>query len=156
MPSRRLKRAKRAGPFILLYEEMLSSPAYRDLNCKARSLLIEFMRIFLPSRNGRLSITVVNAAQLLRVNKDTASTMFRSLAEHGFIALTRGEYWQERLAREWRLTFECCNGREPTDDWRRWEPGQSVLTLPRKSRSQNRGQIVPIRGSVSPKLRDKA
>jgi len=143
MPPRRIKKPRRAGYFILLHEEILASPAYRDLTPAARSLLTEFQRIYRPTRNGHLSISVVNAARLIRVNKDTASKEFRSLAEHGFIILTRGEYWQERLAREWRLTFEPCNGREPTDDWKRWKPGQPVVTLPKKSRSQTRGQSRP-------------
>ena len=143
MPYRQIKRAKRAGPFIQLHEEILASPAYRDLNPVARCLLIEFQRIYRPSRNGRLSISVMNAAKLIRVHKDTASKAFRSLAEHGFIVLTRGEYWQERLAREWRLTFSEYNGREPTDDWKRWKPDQPVVTLPNKSRSQTRGQSRP-------------
>lgn len=140
MPSRRLKKPRRAGPFIQLHEEILASPAYRDLTPVARCLLTEFQRIYRPTRNGHLSISVVNAAQRIKVNKDTAAKAFRSLAEHGFIVLTKGAYWQERLAREWRLTFEPCNGREPTDDWKGWKPGQPVVTLPNKSRSQTREQ----------------
>ena len=143
MPPRRIKRAKRAGPFVQLHEEILESPAYRDLNPVARCLLTEFQRIYRPSRNGLLSISVMNAGKLIKANKDTASKAFRSLAEHGFIVLTKGEYWQERLAREWRLTFEPCNGREPTDDWKRWKLGHPVVTLPNKSRSQTRGQSRP-------------
>ena len=143
MSSRRIKSFKRAGYYIRLYEEILASPAYRDLTPAARSLLTEFQRIYRPTRNGQLSISVVNAAQLIHVNKDTASKAFRSLAEHGFIALTKGEYWQERLAREWKLTFECCDRKEPTDDWKRWKPSQPVVTLPKKSRSQKRGQSRP-------------
>ena len=143
MSSRRLKKTRRDGPFIQLHEEILASSAYRDLKPVARCLLTEFQRIYRPSRNGRLSISVMNAAKLIRANKDTASKAFRSLAEHGFIALTKGEYWQERLAREWRLAFEECNGRESTDDWKRWKPGQPVVTLPNKSRSQSRGQSRP-------------
>lgn len=143
MPYRQIKRTKFSSQFVLLEEKILASPAYRDLKPAERCLLTEFQRIFRPWRNGQLSISVVNAAQLIHVNKDTASTAFWSLAAHGFIALTRGEYWQERLAREWRLTFECCNGREPTNDWRRWKPGQPVVTLPNKSRSQIKGQPRP-------------
>jgi len=143
MPSRGIKRAKLSREFVLLDEKILASPAYRDLKPAARCLLTEFQRISRPWRNGQLSISVVNAARLIRVNKDTAGKYFRSLAEHGFIVLTRGAYWQERLAREWRLTFEKCNGREPTNDWMRWKPGQPVVTLPKKSRSQTRGQSGP-------------
>ena len=150
MSSKTLKKLKRAGSFIQLHEEILASPAYRDLTPKARCLLTEFQRIYRPSRNGWLSISVVNAAKLIKVNKDTASKAFRSLAEHGFIVLTKGEYWQERLAREWRLTFEEFNDREPTDDWKRWRLDQPVVTLPKKSRSQTRGQSRPNpRGSLS-------
>jgi len=143
MPRKPLKKPKRAGSFIQLHEEILASPAYRDLNPVARCLLTELQRIYRPSRNGRLSISVMNAAKLIRVNKDTASKAFRSLAEHGFIVLTKGAYWQERLAREWRLTFSEFNGREPTDDWKRWRLDQPVVTLPNKSQSQTRGQPRP-------------
>ena len=143
MSRKPLKKPKRAGSFIQLHEEILASPAYRDLNPVARCLLTEFQRIYRPSRNGRLSISVMNAAKLIRANKDTASKAFRSLAEHGFIVLTKGAYWQERLAREWRITFEEFNGREPTDDWKQWRLDQPVVTLPKKSRSQTRGQSRP-------------
>lgn len=144
--SRKLdRRAKRSGSYVRLYEEVLGSPAYRDLTPAARSLLLEFLRIFRPARNGALSISIVNCARLIRVNKDTAGRAFRELAEHGFIVMTQGEWWQERKAREWRLTFEESGGQEPTDDWKRWSPG-SPLGSAKKTRSQNRGQACPDSG----------
>jgi len=135
---------KRGGGYIRKWEEILSSPAYRDLKPVERCLLEEFQRIFRPHRNGTLSISGTRAAELLNVTDTTALKAFKVLTEHGFIALVRGEYWMERKAREWRLTFEGCNGKEPTDEWRNWEPGQPVASLPQKKpRPQNRGQNCP-------------
>ena len=59
---------KRAGAYVQLHEVILASPAYRDLSPGARALLIEFLRIHRPSRNGRLSISILNAAKLLNVS----------------------------------------------------------------------------------------
>ena len=115
---------KRPGGFIRKHEEWLASPAYRDLRPVERCLLEEFQRVYLPSRNGRLSISVEKAAKELRCNKDTASRAFYALVEHGFIVLTKGHLWQQRLAREWRLTLQECDGRLPTDDWKRWSKGK--------------------------------
>jgi len=138
----------RKGGFIRRYELMLSSPTYRDLSPVAKCLLEEFQRIYRPSRNGQLSISVKNASELLNVHKDTAGRAFYELAEHGFIVLKKGHYWTQRLAREWAITFEELNGREPTDDWKKWELGKPVVKLstkPRykKSRSGNVVQDCP-------------
>jgi hypothetical protein len=121
MATKALKHRRRGG-YIQRHEEWLSSPAYRDLSCAARCLLEEFQRIYRPQRNGQLSIGTRRASRLLRVAEGTAGKAFHDLASHGFIKLVKGELWQQREAREWRLTFEPCNGREPTDDWRDWEP----------------------------------
>lgn len=112
---------QRTGGYIRRYEELLKSPAYRDLSCPARCLLEEFQRIYRPSRNGKLSISTKDAAELLGVAESTASRAFHSLVSHGFLKLVKGELWQQRKAREYRLTFEPHEGREPTDDWAKWK-----------------------------------
>ena len=116
------------------YEEILASPAYRDLKPVSRCLLEEFQRIYRPGRNSQLSISVMRASELLNVHKDTAGKAFYELAEHGFIVLKKGAYWRERLAREWALTFEPLNNREPTDDWLKWAKGKPVVKLSMKQR----------------------
>jgi hypothetical protein len=139
---------RRKGGFIMRHEEILASPAYRDLTPIARCLLEEFQHIYRPNRNGQLSISVKNASALLNAHKDTAGRAFYELAEHGFIALKKDHYLRERLAREWALTFEPLNNREPTDDWLKWVKGKSVVKLsmkPRykKSKSANVVQDCP-------------
>ena len=151
----------RKGGYIRRFEEMLSSPAYRDLKPVARCLLEEFQRIYRPDRNGQLSLSVKNASALLNAHKDTCGRAFYELAEHGFIELKKGHYWTQRLAREWALTFEELNGREPTDDWKKWELGKPVVKLsmkPRykKSKSGNVVQDCPKKStSLSPTLGQK-
>ena len=101
--------------------------------------------MYRPNRNGQLSLSVRNAEKLVHANKDTVSKAFDNLAANGFIELVRGEYWQEGKAREWRLTFEPCSGREPTDEWRAWQPGKIIFSTPKckKTRSQTRGRQCP-------------
>jgi hypothetical protein len=123
--------------------EMLDSPAYRDLKPADRCLLEEFQRIFMPHRNGALSISTRNAMIRLNVSEPTAIKAFKNLETHGFIVLMKGQLWQQRKAREWRLTFEPCNGREPTDEWRGW----------RKSPTEKKGVIRPnISGQAAKEL----
>jgi hypothetical protein len=131
----------RIGGFIQQHEEWLSSAAYRDLKPPARCLLEEFQRIYRPGRNGQLSISVANAKKLLNVSKETASKAFYDLSEHGFIVLTKGGLWQERKAREWKLTIEPCGTHEPTDEWKSWIKHNPVNLLKKMPR-RNIGQTV--------------
>ncbi len=151
MGSKRKKPAeneiKRAGGYFTVSREWFNSAAFRDLSLPARCLLTEFQNVFYPGRNGALSISVANAAERLGVDPKTARKPFHELAEHGFIALTKGEYWQERKAREWRLTFYGCHGKEATDEWRFWKPGEPVVKLAKKTRSTKKAE-----GKISPSI----
>ncbi len=128
-------------------KEMMQSPAYRNLKPIARALMDELLLIYQGSNNGQIFLEVREAARRINCHKDSASRAFHELAEHGFIKLTRGDMWQSRKSREWRITFVYHQGREPTNDWMRWEPEKPVFTTPRrrgknKTRSQNQGQTV--------------
>ncbi len=121
------------GKWFRFYDEYIDSDAYMDLSPVSRSLLIEFARIYLPSTNGHLSISLTNAIKRLGVSKQTASNAFHELAEHGFLVLTNGELWMERKAREWRLTIMRCNDQDPTSEWKIWKPGKPVAVLAKKN-----------------------
>ncbi|MEJ1378786.1 MAG: hypothetical protein RPU32_12550 [Candidatus Sedimenticola sp. (ex Thyasira tokunagai)] len=96
-----------------------------------------------------MSISTKHAKKLLNVSEPTASKAFYELVDHGFLVLTEGELWQERRAREWRLTFEPgVNNREPTDEWKRWTPDQNK-TRPKKQGqncSKNDGRLLKEQG----------
>ncbi|EBA00262.1 hypothetical protein [Marinobacter sp. ELB17] len=123
---------KRPGGYVAMQREWFNSEAYRDLSRTARCLLAEIHNLYMPARNGRISLSVANGASRLNVTEKTIRPAYDELAEHGFIALTKGQMWQQRMSREWRVTFERCDGLEPTDEWRRWKPGHPVATLPKK------------------------
>lgn len=140
-------RIRRPDGYFPVCREWFNSEAFRDLSLTARCLLHEFQNVHQPGRNGYLSISVMSAAKRLSVDPKTARKPFHELAEHGFIALTKGEYWQERKAREWRLTFYGCNGKEPTDEWRFWKPGEPVAQVPKKAAG-----IKKAEGKNSPRM----
>lgn len=134
---RKLKRPAVNGyAFIQKDAEWLESPAYRALRPLARCLLDEFLIIYRESRNGDLTLSTRAAAQRLGVSENTVLPAFDQLVEHGFLEMTRGEVWVERKAREWRLTIMPSQGQEPTDDWRRWAPGNPVRLTRRSRKSQ--------------------
>ena len=126
-------RVKRKPPYFEVYGEWFDSPAYRDLSLPARCLLLEFQHIYRPGRNGRLSLSVKRAMEWLGCAQESARGAVVVLTDHGFMKLFLHEMWQERRAREWILTFEPLNNKEPSDKWQEWKPGQPVFTLPRKS-----------------------
>lgn len=132
---------------LRLYDSLLDSPAYLDLKPPARALLIEFLRIYRPNRNGRLSISTRDAVTRLNVSEPTAIKAFEELATHGFIRLKNHENWMERKAREWELTMLQVNNREPSNDWMQWEQGANLCPLPtkqKKSSTKKTGAVLPM------------
>ena len=119
------------------HEEWLATVSYRSLSTDARCLLEEFQRIYRPSRNGTLSISNSRACELLGVSENTARNAFRQLEARGFLALTHEACYMAGKATEYRLTIESYNGREPTDEWRDWEPDRPILTIGRPRKKQN-------------------
>lgn len=132
MSKNRPRKFRRPGYWFPVWADWFDSPAFRDLSPAARCLLMEFLHIYRPGRNGQLAISVQSAMDRVGCSKGTAQQAFRELAEHGFIKLREGERWQERKAREFALTIEPVNGHEPTDDWQRWDPDKPAESLPRK------------------------
>ena len=125
--------------YIKIEADWFESPAYRDLTLTARCLLTEFLNVYRPSRNGKLSISTRNAAVRLSVTENTCIKAFRDLVEHGFLILTNHENWIQGKAREFELTVRPVNGRVQKDSWKEWEFGKPVSVLPqrKKRRPQN-------------------
>lgn len=116
------KQFKHPGGIIGLPKRVFDSHAYADLSLTARCLLDELQRIHMPSINGRISLSVFNASKRLKQSQNTVRPAFKELEEHGFIERSLDADWLNGKAREWRLTYEKCQGREPTDEWQNWEP----------------------------------
>lgn len=126
------KQAKEA--FFKMDQSLFQSAAFRSLKCVERCLLLELYSLYLPSRPD-VFLSVKDAGKRLKVKPETAGKAFYALEEKGFIKLTRGELWQERVAREWRLTFKEYYQQPPTNDWKRYEKSDADrgTNLPQKS-----------------------
>lgn len=118
--------AKGKEYFVILTESILKSPAYRDLKSPARALLIEFLRIYRPSRNGRLTIDTATAKELIKSSEKVTDRAFYELSEHGFIKLIKHHSWTTKKGREWAITFHSVGQKEPTNEYLRWERGVNM------------------------------
>lgn len=114
---------KFTGHYLSIPDEIMESPAYRDLKPPPRALLLEFLYLYRPNRNGKLTITTDKAELLLKVGDKVASRAFYELAEHGFIKLAAHSDWYNSKGREWEITFLPKNNREPTNEFRQWRKG---------------------------------
>jgi len=139
-----------SGSFVMLTRFMLNAPAWRDLTPAARSVYLEVAKLYNGRNNGHLALSVRDAAEQCRVNKDTAAKSLASLQAHGFIeCVTPGGFSRKlRHATEWRLTIERCDKTQslPSKAFMKWRPPPEEF----KSRSENSALPVPSFGTVTP------
>jgi len=117
---------KRNEYFVALPESVLKSLAYRDLKPPARALLVEFLRVYRPSRNGRLTIDSRTARSLIQSSEKVTDRAFYELTEHGFIKQMKYQSWTKHQGREYAITFNSVNGHEPTNDFLKWEKDKNM------------------------------
>lgn len=93
--------------FVQLFHWMLNSAAWKDLDPVARAIYIELTYRYNGSNNGRIGYSARQAAEDLKISKDTAARGLRSLEAHGFIVVEkRGAFHCKiRHASEYRLTI---------------------------------------------------
>jgi len=85
---------------------VLKSEAYRTLSLMARAILTEIVAIFDGKNNGSITISYAQlAARLNRKNQSPIGPAVAELIQHGLLDLSAESVWQERRAREYRLTF---------------------------------------------------
>jgi hypothetical protein len=119
--------------FVSLRYWLLESAAWRSLPCNARALYIQIARRYNGANNGRISYSVREASQELKISKSTALRAFRALRDRGFIVCTKQGAFSWKIvneASEWRLT-EYPNDWPPEHaskefmHWQRAEPDSS-------------------------------
>ena len=141
-------RSRTDGAFVKLPLFMLNSPAWLDLTPAARAAYVELTGRYNGRNNGLIALSVRDAAERCRVNKDTAAKAMTSLQEHGFVeCVTPGGFSRKvRHAAEWRLTIERCDktGALSTKAFMKWRPP----LVESKTRSQNSTSPVPSSGTV--------
>ncbi len=101
-------RSKRDAKHVRLYAHLLDCPAYRSMSCYGRATLIELMYRHDGLNNGRIPLSVREAAERLGVCINTAAKALREIEVKGFAKPTKaGSFsWKTRHATEWALATE--------------------------------------------------
>lgn len=128
MPNRqnRRGRSKNSPRFIQLFESMMATPAWLSLSPQARAVYLEIERRYYGNNNGRIGLSVRQAATSCNIAKNTAQRAIVELQEKGFVdCAARGTFrLKSRHSAEWRLTRVKCDRTNdlPARTYLKWRP----------------------------------
>ena len=99
-------RRKGKGKFLMLEGYLVRSAAWRSLRPNDRALYLELKWRYDGFNNGRIGLSVREAADSLNIGKNAVSSSFTDLQEKGFIdATVKGAFHVKiKRATEWLLT----------------------------------------------------
>jgi hypothetical protein len=104
------ERSEKKDRYFALHHYMLKTDAWRALSAPARVVYLQIGLRYDGFNNGRIAMSVRDAASECGLAKDTANRAFKELVDLGFIEETRhgGLSRKTRIASEWRMTaFKC-------------------------------------------------
>jgi DNA-binding transcriptional ArsR family regulator len=113
------------------------------LRGSALKVLIELRCRFRGFNNGKVTLSMDEAARLLGLSKGTINRALAELQEKGFIKLQRRGQWYGRRANEWVLTMCSLKGLPATNDWRLWK-APKPLREARKNNSRYQNDPIDI------------
>ncbi|WP_299898976.1 helix-turn-helix domain-containing protein [uncultured Ruegeria sp.] len=131
MSRRRSPKGKRSddGQYVPLPYAMIKSPAWRALSGPAVKLWLELHSRYNGGNNGKVFLSMNEAAEILGLGKATVQRAFEDLQNKGFLVLEQEGNWYHRRAHEWRLTTKATQTRSgkkaATNDWRFWQSKKS-------------------------------
>lgn len=132
--------------YITLPYGQLKSSAWRSLSGAAVKVWLELHTRFHGSNNGRLHLSMNEAAKTLGLGKATVKRAFDELADKGFLVLETPGNWYSRRAHDWRLTtkpMQTAKGKTlPTLDWQHWRPAKKEKQGSKADPSH--GRMVPF------------
>jgi hypothetical protein len=141
------RRRRYNGPnFIQLFRYMLDCPAYVSLSSYGRAGLIEVIRGYNGSNNGKIILSVRDLARRLCCHRDTACGALQELVDKGFIEpRIKGAFGVKfKRATEWRLNDRRCDatGVRQSQAFLKWQ-GLEQPTAESKTRSYGLGPYGP-------------
>ncbi|WP_192384094.1 hypothetical protein [Mesorhizobium silamurunense] len=143
--SSRYKRKGKAK-FLLIEGYLIRSTAWQHATPNDRALYLELKWRYDGFNNGRIGLSIRDAADALGIGKNAVSMSFSNLQSKGFVAVvTKGAFSVKvKRATEWLLTEYKCDvtGELPRKDFMRWRPEEKITVL-----SQVRS--VPPQGHLS-------
>lgn len=129
-------RSKGEGQYAPLPYALLQSAVWRALSGAAVKVWLELRSRYNGGNNGRLTLSLEEAAPLLRLGKATVLRAFNELVAAGLIVKTQQGRWYGRLASEWAVTDRGMDGAPPSNAWRQCQP--PLARPPRKGRPHGR------------------
>ena len=118
----RTGRSKSEGQYLALPYFMARSDVFRSLTGPALKVWIELRTRFNGHNNGKVSLSLGEAADLLHMSKSTAKRAFDELVAKGFLRLKTLGHWYGRKASEYVLTDVKIGEELATRDWQNWRP----------------------------------
>lgn len=144
------------GQYVPLPYAQLKSSAWRSLSGAAVKLWLELHTRYNGGNNGRLILSLAEAASLLGMGKATVQRAYKELVEHGFLVLEKEGNWYGRRAHEWLLTtkpMQKVRGKIPaTNDWRDYRPKKTK----RGSKTEPSGSCLVPFENPSPAIGSKS
>ena len=110
--------------FVKLTYPLIESEAWRWLRPISKAVYIELKRRYNGLNNGKISLSLSEAAHILKASKSSISRALKQLETHGFIKLIKKGYFTGRMASEYALTDEQLDGYPPTREWKQWQPNK--------------------------------
>ena len=98
------------GRYFQMHFYMMKTAAWLALSLPARAVYLQIGSRYNGSNNGKIALSVRDAASECGMARNTANRAFKELVRLGFIEETRhgGLSRKTRMASEWRLTaFRC-------------------------------------------------
>lgn len=145
------KREQPAGRYTTLREYMLASAAWQSLDCNARCLYIELARRYRGpnSNNGKIPLSVREAATALHIGRSTADRCFDLLEDRGFVKIGKrsGFSMKGRVSTEWMLTEfpdDTKTGVIATKDFMRWSSEKENHSPATRPHSPATGPVVAL------------
>lgn len=126
--ARRGRRANKTGrsdgeeQFLKIDYPMARSAAWRSLGGASLKVWVELHTRFHGGNNGKLNLSLDEAASVLGLGKATVDRALKELISKGFVIRTRKGQWYGRKASLFALTNKSLEGLPPTNEWRRWTP----------------------------------
>ena len=123
MTKRRTKHTVLRGRHMAIPHFVWDCSAMRYCDAASRVIFLEILRRFNGYNNGRISLSVREAAEKTRVSIATANKKIHNLVKLGFIIITKnsGFNMKGRTAREFEITFHPANNRPAKNTFKSYQ-----------------------------------
>ena len=118
----------RGGHMAVPYS-VWDSDAMRDCDPPSRVIFMEILRRFNGYNNGKISLSVREAAEKAKISIATANNKIHKLVEFGLIKITKdsGFNMKGRTAREFEITFHKVNNQPAKNTFKTYRKKHSIF-----------------------------